>query len=116
VRHIHNLHVLSGRRKELRQNQTPAEEKLWWYLKDKRLGKKFRRQHSVDGYILDFYCKEKRLIVELDGEIHNSKDAQEYDRARDKFFIDLEYKVLRFKNSEVESNIEAVIKTIKANL
>jgi very-short-patch-repair endonuclease len=116
MRRIHNLRILSSRRIELRQNQTPTEEKLWWYLKDKRLGQKFRRQHSVGGYILDFYCKEKRLIIELDGEVHNSKEAREYDKVRDRFFAGLDYKVLRFKNSEVESDIEVVIRTIKANL
>jgi very-short-patch-repair endonuclease len=59
---IHNISKLSDRRKELRKNQTPQEEKLWWYLRDKRSGIKFRRQHSIGGYILDFYCKDKKLI------------------------------------------------------
>ena len=73
---IHNIQKLLSRRKDLRKNQTPQEEKMWWYLKDKRLGVKFRRQHSVSGYILDFYCKEKRLIVEIDGGIHQIKKAE----------------------------------------
>jgi very-short-patch-repair endonuclease len=109
---VHNIPRLLDRRKELRKNQTPEEEKVWWYLKNKRLGFKFRRQHSVGGYILDFYCKEKRLVVEIDGEIHNTKEAGEYDKVRDKFFIELDYKVLRFTNDEVEQNIKNVIKMI----
>jgi len=113
---IHNIHKLLDRRKELRKNQTPQEEKLWWYLKDKRLGVKFRRQHSVGGYILDFYCKEKKLIVELDGEVHNTKEAREYDLVRDKFFRELDYTVLRFKNNEIEKNTKEVIKSIQKHL
>ncbi len=113
---IHNINKLLDRRKELRKNQTPQEEKLWWYLKDKRLGVKFRRQHSVSGYILDFYCKKKKLIIELDGGVHGTKEAKEYDEVRDKFFKELEYKVLRFKNSEIEKDIKKVIAKIKSYL
>lgn len=113
---IHNLHNLSDRRKDLRKNPTKTEEKLWWYLKDKRLGQKFRRQHSAGGYILDFFCKEKRLIVEVDGEIHKTKEHEEYDRVRDEFFKGLEYKILRFSNNEVENNTSKVLDEIRANL
>jgi very-short-patch-repair endonuclease len=113
---IHNIRRLLDRRKELRENQTPQEEKLWWYLKDKRLGYKFRRQHSVGGYILDFYCKEKRLIIEIDGEVHNTKEAREYDVVRDKFFTELDYKVLRFKNSEVNEDTKKIVEKIKEYL
>lgn len=111
---IHNLTKLIDRRKELRKRQTPQEEKLWWYLKDRRLlGFKFRRQPSIGGYILDFYCAEKRLIIELDGEIHDKKENLEYDKIRDKYFKELDYKVLRFKNREIDENINGVIKIIE---
>ena len=113
---IHNIRKLLERRKELRTNQTPQEEKLWWYLKNKRLGFKFRRQYSTGGYILDFYCKEKRLIIEIDGKVHDTKEAREYDKIRDKFFIELNYKVLRFKNSEIENDAKKVIEKIKSFL
>ncbi len=113
---IHNIHKLVDRRKELRKNQTSQEEKLWWYLKDKRLGIKFRRQHSVSGYILDFYCKEKKLIIELDGKIHNTREAKGYDEVRDKFLTDLDYKVLRFSNAQIEQNINEVLSTIQNHL
>lgn len=113
---IHNIRRLFDRRKELRTNQTPQEEKIWWYLKDKRLGCKFRRQHSVGGYILDFYCKEKRLIIEIDGEIHQTPEAREYDKVRDKFFTELDYKVLRFSNGEVEEDVKAVVAKIQQYL
>lgn len=110
---VHNIHTLVSRRKELRKNQTPQEEKLWWYLRDKRLGIKFRRQHSIGGYIVDFYCSEKRLIVEVDGEIHDQKENKEYDSLRDKYFQDLDYKVLRFPNTEIEQNVNEALKTIQ---
>ena len=89
---------------------------MWWYLKNEKLGRKFRRQHSVGGYILDFYCREKKLIIELDGGIHQTVEAKEYDQIRDKYFTDLEYKVVRFLNEEVEKNIDEVLKKIKYHL
>jgi len=111
---IHNLSKLIDRRKELRKRQTPQEEKLWWYLKDRRLlGFKFGRQASIGGYILDFYCAEKRLVIEVDGEIHKKIENREYDNVRDRYFKELNYKVLRFKNEEVESNIKGVIGEIE---
>ncbi|MBN2093856.1 MAG: endonuclease domain-containing protein [Candidatus Zambryskibacteria bacterium] len=113
---VHNIRKLSDRRKELRKNQTKTEEKLWWYLKDKRLGIKFRRQHSIGGYILDFICKEKKLIIEIDGRVHLKKDNKEYDKVRDKYFEELNYKVLRFTNDEVENGVKEIIDVIKRYL
>jgi len=89
---------------------------LWWYLRDKRLGCKFRRQHSIGGYILDFICKEKKLIIEIDGGIHLKKENKEYDEIRDKYFDELDYKVLRFRNEEVENSVEKVVARIKGCL
>lgn len=113
---VHNNQILEDRRKELRRNQTKTEEVLWWYLRDKKLGFKFKRQHSISGYILDFYCPEKKLIIELDGEVHNTKEAKEYDMVRDKFFKDLGYITLRFLNKEVEDDIGKVLDKIKVFL
>jgi len=96
----------------LRENMTSAEKLLWERLSRKQIaGVKFRRQHPIDIFIADFYCHEARLVIELDGEIHNKK--QEYDEGRtadlEKHFI----KVIRFRNSEVETDIENVIKIIE---
>lgn len=110
---IHSLQQLADRRKKLRTNQTPQERILWWYLKDERLGFKFRRQHSIGGYILDFYCPKKRLIIEIDGGVHMSKESREYDQIRDKYFTSLDYNVLRFLNSEIEKDINKVVAKIK---
>ena len=113
---IHNNQILKDRRRELRKNLTKTEQELWWYIRDKKLGVKFKRQHSIGGYILDFYCSEKKLIVELDGEIHNTKEAREYDAVRNKYFESLGYKTLRFLNREVEENIEKVLDKIEKNI
>ena len=103
---------MSERRKELRQKSTPTEKILWSALRTKKIGIKFRRQHSFGGYILDFYCSEKKLIIELDGEIHNTKEAGEYDAVRDRHFKELGYTILRFKNKEVQDDLENVLRII----
>ena len=83
---INNIPELRTFRKTLRNKLTPAEAALWTVLKQSQLdGRKFRRQHSVGYYILDFYCPAEKLAVELDGEVHNSVSAQEYDRERTMF-------------------------------
>lgn len=111
---IHNNEVLKERRKELRKNQTKTEEILWFELRHEKLGYKFKRQHSIGGYILDFYCPQKKLIIELDGEVHNTKEAKKYDEVRDKHFKELGYKTLRFKNEEVKNNVEYVLEKTKS--
>ncbi len=110
---LHNLNSLKNRRRELRSQGTVTEKILWEVLRDNRTGYKFKRQHSVGGYILDFYCAEKHLVIEIDGDIHNSKAQKEYDFIRDNFFRDLNYQVLRFKNEEVENNLTMIIKKIR---
>ena len=79
-------------------------------------GYKFRRQISIGPYIVDFYCPEKRLIVEIDGGHHNNDDARNYDRYRTKYFESLNMCVLRFWNSEVENSIDLVLEKIKVAL
>lgn len=99
--------------RELRQNQTPAEEFLWQLLRNKKLnGLKFRRQHQIGSYITDFYCHEKKLIVELDGEVHNNPERQKHDSTRDKYLTASGFKILRFKNEEVFNNTEDVLQKI----
>jgi very-short-patch-repair endonuclease len=110
---IHDNRDLLERRRELRSNQTKAEKILWWYLRDRKTGVKFKRQHSLGGYILDFYCADKKIIIELDGEIHNTEEAKKYDAVRDKYFKELGYIILRFLNSEVENDIEKVLDKIE---
>lgn len=80
---LYNTSKFKERRQELRRNQTPYEEKLWQYLRCRRMKKKrFFRQYSVGPYILDFYCPENRIAIELDGKQHET-EQKEYDKERD---------------------------------
>ncbi len=113
-RGLNNIPELRTFRKALRNHLTPAEAKLWIHLKQSQLdGRKFRRQHSIGNYILDFYCPAERLAVELDGAVHDSVSAQEYDHERDQFLACFGIKVLRFENKWVFQQTEAVLTHIK---
>lgn len=100
---------------ELRLNLTPAERKLWAYLRAHRLnGIGFRRQHAIGNYITDFCAPSIKLIIELDGSQH--LEQEEYDIERTKFLETKGYKVLRFYNNDVMKNVEKVLEVILENL
>lgn len=109
---VHNNRKFIERRRDLRKTSTPEEEILWNELRNNKLGYRFRRQHSIGGYILDFYCFKARLIVELDGNLHD----KEYDAVRDKYFKDLNYQTLRIKNSEIQKDLTSIVIKIKHTL
>jgi very-short-patch-repair endonuclease len=111
---IHTDRLFKARRKELRNTATPHEVKLWKYLKGKNLGYKFQRQHSIGSYIVDFYCPCKRLIIEVDGSQH--EENKEYDVQRTKFFEAQGYRVLRFWNNEISTQIFSVLEKIQEYL
>ena len=101
-------------RKTLRHQLTPAEAKLWTYLQRSQLaGRKFRRQHSVGGYILDFYCPAERLAIELDGAAHDNEISQQYDYERDLFLRYCQILVLRFENKRVFLQADGVLAEIE---
>jgi very-short-patch-repair endonuclease len=105
-----NLGTLRTFRRNLRKHLTPAEAKLWMHIKGSQLeGRKFRRQHSVGRYILDFYCPQERLAIELDGEVHSFVSVQERDLERDSFLNAQGIKVLRFENKLVFQDVESVL-------
>lgn len=92
-------HVLVPRARELRKDDTKAEKIAWTLLKDRRLnGFKFRRQVPIENYIVDFYCHEAKLIIELDGDIHAETAQFEKDQERDVRLKELGYTVVRFSN------------------
>ena len=96
---------------ELRQPQTPAEQKLWSRLRNHQLeGLKFRRQHPIDRFIIDFYCAEAKLCIEIDGDSH--AEQIEYDQARTEYLNERGYTVIRFTNREVFNQCEAVLQRI----
>ncbi|HEU5168373.1 MAG TPA: endonuclease domain-containing protein [Chitinophagaceae bacterium] len=99
--------------RELRQGLTEAEKLLWEKLRGRKLnGLKFRRQHPLDKFIVDFYCNERKLVVELDGRVHDEKMNKEYDEARTAMLAGLNIIVLRFENEEVINDMQGVLKKI----
>jgi very-short-patch-repair endonuclease len=103
--------------RQLRKQTTPPEKRLWQYLRSKQLGIKFRSQHPINRYIVDFYARKAGLVVEVDGEtVHSYPEQIEHDQERDKFMESLGLKVLRFSASDVMSNIEGVITEIDYHL
>ena len=109
----YNKHKYKNNRKMLRNNSTEAEIILWNYLKDKSLnGYKFRRQYSVDQFILDFYCTKLKLAIELDGKVHLNKETKEHDENRDAFLNGFGITIIRFSNDEVFTNIKLVLDRI----
>ncbi len=98
--------------KVLRKNMTNAEKILWEKLKNKQvLNLRFRRQHPIDIFIADFYCHAARLVIELDGKIHQVQ--KDYDKGRTAEMERFDIQVIRFKNEEIENDIENVIKRIE---
>ena len=101
-------------RKELRRNATASEVILWQGLRDRKLkNRKFRRQHGIGPYIVDFYCQEEKLVVEVDGSSHDNIGTQQADATRDAWLSQHGYKVLRFSNDEVYRNVERVLWAIE---
>lgn len=101
--------------KELRRYQTLSERRLWDRLRSRQVaGQRFRRQHPIGRTIVDFICIRKGLIVELDGEIHNKR--KEYDQRRDAWLTSLGYRVIRFKNEQVEKELDKIVEIIRNEL
>ena len=97
----------------MRHTPTEAERLLWEKLRKRQLDNYyFRRQHPLSNYIADFYCHSKKLIIEVDGSIHNSSEAIEYDNSREYVLEELGYTVIRFTNSEIYEDIDSVTKKI----
>ncbi len=111
---IFNQKSQKEKRQELRSALTPQELKLWALLRNENLGCKFRRQHGIGPYIVDFYCKEKNLIIEIDGSQH--QDNADYDKTRDQYLEQLGFTVVRFWNDQVNRNIDGVVMKIQEYL
>lgn len=104
------------RAEDLRLKMTAAENLLWARIKDKQLYEKFRRQHPIQLYIVDFYCHKHKLVIEVDGKYHDSRDQilKDEERSSELKFMGLE--IMRFKNDEILNDIEMVIKDIKGKI
>ena len=115
INHVHNLGYQKPIRRALRGNLTQAEALLWKALQRSQLaGRKFRRQHGIGPYIVDFYCPAERLVVELDGAQHFTASGESQDAERDAYLTALGYRVLRFENKLVLNHLESVLAAIEA--
>ncbi len=104
------------RRQLLRGNQTEPEKRLWTILRNEQMGKKFRRQHGIGHYIVDFYCPQLKLVIEVDGASHFTDEAQGYDQIRENFMLSLGIKTLRLNNHEVMTNLAGVRQYIQSQI
>jgi very-short-patch-repair endonuclease len=103
--------IMTDRARRLRAEMTPYERILWKHLRRSALGCRFRRQHVLGCYIVDFACLERRLVIEVDGCQH--AEQQSYDEQRTRWLTAEGYRVLRFTNDEVHSQLEAVVEEIR---
>ncbi len=104
---------LDERARELRRNMTPAEARLWDALRAKRLaGLKFRPQHAVGTFVFDFYCARHRLIIEVDGDVHDEEEQAAHDQMRTEHLQGCGYRVLRVRNEDVFADLPAVLQRI----
>jgi very-short-patch-repair endonuclease len=103
--------------RQLRRTITPAEKNLWSALRNRILGGyKFRRQHPVREFVVDFFCPERELVIEIDGGIHQKKSVKERDENRTAELERMGLRVIRFTNEEVMNDIEEVLKKIEEAL
>ena len=108
---LQNYRLIKDGRENLKDNPTEAEKLIWEYLRNKKTGHKIRRQHVIDNYIADFVCLPKKVVIEIDGEIHIQQ--KEYDAFRTNTLNEKGYKVIRFTNAEVLANPALVATKIK---
>lgn len=110
---IFNKKILTKIRQELRSKPTSQESLLWKRLKGRQLnGLKFRRQYGIGKYVVDFYCPEKKLAIEIDGDSHYNEQAERSDIDRDSYLESLGVKIIRFTNKEAMNKIEGVFEEI----
>ncbi|NJM70842.1 MAG: DUF559 domain-containing protein [Scytonema sp. RU_4_4] len=114
---LYNKDSEKDKRRLLRQNITKAEKLIWEKIRDRQLENcKFRRQYSIDKFVIDFYSSELRLAIEIDGESHFREDAAECDKARQEFIELAGIKFIRFTNNDVYANLSGVLESIAQNI
>jgi isoleucyl-tRNA synthetase/very-short-patch-repair endonuclease len=103
--------------RDMRKSATPAEDMLWQVLRNRQLdGYKFRRQHAIGGFIADFVCIPQKLVVEVDGEYHLEEEQKKLDEARSAYLEKFGFRVVRFRNTEVEHDLNRVLESIRRSL
>lgn len=119
VKKTHSQRTLAGfkrnkpLKRRLRQKMTTPENKLWLELKDRNFRNlKFRRQHGIGPYIVDFYCAEKRLVIEIDGDVHAQQEQMTKDKKREDYFKELELQMIRYCNDDILTNLDGVLEDL----
>lgn len=106
-----------AKRRQLRKDQTYAEKIIWMHLRNRKmLGYKFRRQYSVDKYVIDFYCPELKLAIESDGSVHDLPEQKTYDRKRQEYLENFGIKFVRIKNEELFGNPNKAFEKIEMEI
>jgi cyclase len=113
---VYHLTELKNRRRDLRKRSTSAERLLWEKIRNNQLGVKFRRQYSVTGYVVDFYCAKKKIAIELGGGVHNKPAVIKYDQYRTRYLEAFGIKILKFKNGDIYKDIEKVVESLRLSL
>ncbi|NGP90134.1 endonuclease domain-containing protein [Fodinibius halophilus] len=114
---IFNPKHTKEKRRYLRNNMTKSEIILWSKIKNRQMCNcKFRRQHGIGNYIVDFYCPALKLVIEVDGESHYTKEGREHDRRRTIFLKELGLYILRFTNEQIKQNLPGVLKKIEKRI
>ena len=108
--------ILKDLSRENRRLSTVTEDILWQRLRGNQLGSKVRRQHVIENFIIDFAFLNEKLLIEVDGDYHNDQEQKKYDDSRSAYLMELGYEIMRFKNIEVENDVDSVIKKISEGL
>lgn len=108
--------IIFERAAQLRANPTPMEEYLWNFLSNSRLGVRFKRQHPIGNYIADFYCHLIKLVIEIDGSVHNTEEQKLIDKEKDEFYQSVGIRVVRITNKTLNNSTEEVLNNIKRML
>lgn len=112
MKKIFNLKKNKGIRRKLRKEPIKAERLLWTKIKNNQLGYKFRRQHGIKNYIVDFYCPTLKLVIEIDGATHITEEEIKSDKIRQGFIESLGLKVARYTNHQIMTNMDFVLDDI----
>ena|SRR5271167_182351 len=110
------MRIPTPRIRELRSNQTEAERPAWYLLRDRRLGAKFRRQHAIGNWVVDFFCREHRLAIELDGSVHSQPSQMRKDASKEEYLRGLGIRLLRVPNGLVLEDLEGFVRKLRERI
>lgn len=111
---LYNKKIVKRKRQQLRRNLTKAEKLVWMFLRKRQVkGIKFRRQFSIDQFIIDFYCPQLKLTIEIDGDVHEMDNVKDHDEMRQNYLEGFGIQFLRITNDEVFQNLDKVFKRIE---